>query len=63
MTQNLTFSAGLHDGDGDLYDSGVFLHMQNGVLLRFDDADALEAFARDRQLMLPELRERCSNRR
>ena len=57
---NLTFSTGIYDRDGYLVDSGVFLHLNSGVILRFDDPDAIEAFAQDILGMLLEIRDNIS---
>lgn len=57
MTLDLSFQARCHDRDGDLVHSGVFLHVDHRVILRFEDPDELEEFARQIQAMLSEIRE------
>jgi hypothetical protein len=57
MDKHLTFSAGLYDRDGDMFDSGVILHVDNVLGLRFSDPDELERFAKKILGMLPEIRE------
>jgi hypothetical protein len=50
----------MHDRDGDITDSGVLLHLGNGVILRFDNPDELEKFSDDIKNMLPELKDTYS---
>jgi hypothetical protein len=57
---DLTFSCKMHDRDGDVTDSGVLLHLGNGVILRFDNPDELEKFSDDIKSMLPELKDTYS---
>jgi hypothetical protein len=57
---DLTFTCKMYDRDGDVTDSGVLLHLGNGVILRFDHPDELEKFSDDIKNMLPELKDTYS---
>jgi hypothetical protein len=60
MAYALTFSCKQYDSDGDVTDTGVLLHLGNGVILRFDNPDELEKFSDQIKGMLPELKETYS---
>lgn len=55
--KTLLFSVDEHDSAGDVTDKCVCLHIGKTVILRFDDGDELEDFAKQILGMLPEIRE------
>lgn len=58
ISDRVLFSIDRYDSDGDCTDRCVCLHLQNGVILEFEDANALERFGQNILNMLPEIRSR-----
>jgi hypothetical protein len=42
---NATFSVNQYDEDGDSFDECVLIHLNNGVILRFNDVNEVDQFA------------------
>lgn len=54
---NCLFSVNLYDRDGDLVDRGVFLHIGDSTIIKFQDSVELEQFGNRVLHMLKEIRE------
>ncbi len=39
-----TFSINHYDRDGDLVDTGIYLHLESGIILTFKDVEELKDF-------------------
>ena len=50
------FAKGLHDRDGDEYDSCLLAFVGKDVIIKFKDANELEEFAKKILNCLPEIR-------
>lgn len=53
----ISYSLNLYNGEGRLFEKGVYLHIEPSTILRFLSSDDLEQFAKDILNTLPEIRE------
>jgi hypothetical protein len=54
---NYSFSHNLKDSDGDVYDECLLVFIGNDTIIKFKDADELEAFANKILGSMKEIRE------
>ena len=54
---NYLWSVNLYDGDGDVTEKCVLLHAGENAILKFQDVEHLENFAKQILRWLPEIRE------
>lgn len=58
----VSFSVDLHDKDGDVWEKGVYLHIEPNMILEFNDSNELQLFAEKILTMIPEIKENENNR-
>ncbi len=58
----ISFSVDLHDKDGDVFETGVYLHIEPNMILEFNDSTELKNFAENILKMIPEIEENENNR-
>lgn len=52
-----SFSKNLHDSDGDVYENCILAFIGKDTIVKFKDADELEAFANEILRSIKEIRE------
>lgn len=53
----LGFSINLHDKDGDVFEQGILLHLNNGTIITFNTLDEYKDFINQMQSVIPEIEE------
>jgi len=54
---DVTFSVNLYDEDGDIYQEGIFLHINENTILKLKSSDEMERFINRLENCLKEIRE------
>lgn len=55
MKKKMWFSVDLHDNDGDVVEEGIYMHLPNGIIMKFDDLDEYDAFIKNMKGMRAEI--------
>jgi len=53
----VSFSINQHDNDGEIFDHCILIHINNDMVLRFEDLDELYHFWRDLEINIKEIDE------
>jgi peptide methionine sulfoxide reductase MsrA len=54
--KNATFSLNLYNDEGDQYSEGVFIHIDNNIILRFENIEEVEDFTKQLTKITTEIR-------
>jgi len=52
------FSVNLYDKDGDKYEDGIYLHLENGTILRMKDMNELDQFIKNLETIKDEIEDK-----
>jgi peptide methionine sulfoxide reductase MsrA len=54
--KKVTFSLNLYDDEGDQYSEGIFIHIDDNIILRFENIEDVEDFTKQLTKIISEIR-------